>query len=245
MRIPFNRIIGLLFLIQALILVPEKKAISQNFPPMDITIHDSAATNGYYFFAPYASSPPYTYDQPQLILDRFGNIVWYRIFPGLTRNTTTYDFKIQPDGRMTYFGVTKNKFYVMDSTFTVTDSLGAANGYDIDVHDLQFIPGGHYLLLAQETRNMNLTGYHIFGFNHTSPGAANAQVIGVVIQEFDENKNLVWEWKGHDHFNFDDVDSSFFYSVRQKLTGLTPMPWILTMMATFFFPAGILMRLQR
>jgi hypothetical protein len=100
----------------------------------------------------------------------------------------------------------------MDSTFTVKDSVDAANGFDLDVHDLQFLPDGHYLLLAQETRIMNLTGYHFLGFYHNTPGGANAQVIGVVIQEFDENKNLVWEWKGHDHFAFNDVDSMFLSS---------------------------------
>lgn len=100
----------------------------------------------------------------------------------------------------------------MDSTFTVKDTLDSADGFDLDVHDLQFLPNGNYLLLAQETRIMNLTAYHFFGFNHTSQGSANAEVTGVVIQEFDENKNLVWEWKGHDHFAFDDVDSLFLLS---------------------------------
>jgi hypothetical protein len=212
MKLISVRFIALLFLIPLFIIVPGKKAVSQNFPPMELTIFDSSATQGYYFIAPYASSPPYTYANPQLILDRFGNVVWYRIFPGSAQYTTTYDFTIQPDGRMTYYSIKRNKYFVMDSTFTSVDSLDSANGFELDVHDIQFLPNGHYLLLAQETRNMNLTGYHIFGINHTSPGGANAQVIGVVIQEFDENKNLVWEWKGHDHFAFNDVDSLFLFN---------------------------------
>jgi hypothetical protein len=212
MTFPSIRLIAFLVLIHTFILVPEKKVTSQNFPPMELTIRDSAATKGYYFLAPYASSLPYTYNHPQLIIDRFGKIVWFRIFSGNPPTTTTYDFKIQPDGRMTYYSLARKKFFVMDSTFTIKDSLVAANGFDLDVHDLQFLPNGHYLLLAQETRIMNLTGYHFFGFNHTASGGANAQVIGVVIQEFDENKSLVWEWKGHDHFAFNDVDSLFLSS---------------------------------
>lgn len=94
---------ALLFLIHAFIVIPEEKAVSQNFPPIQINIYDSSATEGYYFLAPYASSPPYTYSHPQLILDRFGNVVWYRILFGFPKTTTTYDFKIQPDGRMTYY----------------------------------------------------------------------------------------------------------------------------------------------
>jgi hypothetical protein len=204
-----TRFTALLFLLHAFILVPENKAVSQNFPPMELTILDSSATQGYYFFAPYASSPPYNYTHPQLILDRFGKVLWYRIFSGTPQFTTTYDFTMQPDGRMSYYLISKSKFCVMDSTFTNKDSLDAANGFTLDVHDLQFLANGHYLLLAEEIRNMNLTGYHFFGVNHTTPGGANAKVTGVVVQEFDENKNLVWEWKGHDHFAFNDVDSIF------------------------------------
>ena len=212
MNLPYIRFSAFLFLIHAFSFIPEQKAVSQNFPPMEITIYDSTATEGYYFLAPYASSPPYNYTHPQLILDRHGKVIWYRIFSGLLQNTTTYDFKIQPDGRMTYYSLARKKYFVLDSTFTIKDSLDAANGFVLDVHDLQFLPNGHYLLLAQETRIMNLTGYHFFGLLHNAPGGANAQVIGVVIQEFDENKNIVWEWKGHDHFTFNDVDSLFLFS---------------------------------
>jgi hypothetical protein len=212
MNLPYIRFTALLFLIHAFILVPEKKAVSQNFPPMEITIYDATATEGYYFLAPYATSPPYNYAHPQLIVDKLGKVVWYRVFSGSPQYTTTYDFKIQPDGRMTFYSIARLKYFVMDSTFTTKDSLDAANGFVLDVHDLQFLPNGHYLLLAQETRIMNLTGYHFFGFYHNSPGGANAQVIGVVIQEFDENKTLVWEWKGHDHFAFNDVDSLFLFN---------------------------------
>lgn len=205
-------LVALLFLLHSFLVVPVHQAVSQNFPPLEMTIHDSSATRGYYFFAPYASSPPYNYLHPQLILDRLGKIVWYRVFPGSAQGTTTYDFTIQPDGRMSYYSIARNKFFVMDSSFTVKDTIDAVNGFDLDVHDLQFLPNGHYLLLAQETRIMNLTGYHFFGFSHNLPGSANAEVIGVVIQEFDENKNLVWEWKGHDHFAFGDVDPLFLFN---------------------------------
>jgi hypothetical protein len=186
---------------------------AQNFPPVNITIYDSVATQGYYFMAPYRSVPPYTYTHPLLILDRLGRIVFYRVFPGAGINiTTSEDFKIQTDGRMTYFSRVLNYFCIMDSTFLVIDSANITNGFAIDMHDLQFLPNGHYLMLAKESRYMNLTGYHWFGFNHTAPGSPDAEVIGVVIQEYDANKNLVWEWKGHDHFDFSDVDSVWLFS---------------------------------
>ncbi|MEI7661121.1 MAG: aryl-sulfate sulfotransferase [Bacteroidota bacterium] len=177
----------------------------QNFPPMTIVIHDSAATQGYYFMSPYTNSPPFSYDRPHLILDRYGRVIYYRIFQGGSNINPTIDFKLQPDGRMSFFSTDSSKCYLMDSTFTVVDSLGCANGFEMDQHDFQVLPNHHYLLFGRETRIMNLTSYHWFGPNHTTPGGANAQVIGVVIQEFDENKVLVWEWRAHDHFQFGDV----------------------------------------
>ena len=53
---------------------------SQNNPPLTVQIYDSAATKGYIFTAPYLLTPPYVYHHPQMILDRFGNVVWYRVF---------------------------------------------------------------------------------------------------------------------------------------------------------------------
>lgn len=181
---------------------------AQEMPPLNVIIHDSASTQGYYFMAPYRTMPPYTYSHPQLILDRYGRIMYYCVFPYLNiSSTTTEDFKIQPDGSMSYFSSALNYFCLMDSTFTVVDSMGVTNGFLIDMHDYQILPDNHALMLAQEIRLMNLTSYHYFGINHSNPGGANAEVTGVVIQEFDGDKNLVWEWKSHDHFDFSDVDS--------------------------------------
>jgi hypothetical protein len=182
---------------------------TQNFPPLSIEIADSAATEGYYFLTPYTNTPPYVYDHVQLILDNYGRVIFYRVYPKGINPNSTIDFKLQPNGYMSYFNINRGKHFIMDSTFTVVDSIECVNGVDTDQHDLQFLADNHYLLFGTETRIMNLTSYHWFGVNHTLPGGANAQVFGVVIQEFDENKQLIWEWKGHDHYQFGDVDQKW------------------------------------
>jgi hypothetical protein len=188
------------------------RSLGQELPPLEITIYDSAATEGYYFMCPYRTMPPYQYYHPQLILDSLGRTVFYRVFSGLPiGNSNTLDFKIQPNGQITYYSYALDRFLSMDSTFTEVDTFNVANNFQMDVHDIQFLPDGHYLLLAKESRYMNLSAYHWFGANHNQPGGTNAEVIGAVIQEFDENENLVWEWKAHDHFDFDDVDSIWLF----------------------------------
>lgn len=179
---------------------------AQNFPPLSFEIFDSTATKGFYFISPYTNYASSLYEKPHLILDQYGSIVYYQLFPAGLNPVPTIDFKLQPDGRMSYFDITKKRFYLMDSTFMVVDSIQMAHDYETDQHDLQILPDNHFLLFGIENRVMNLTGYHYFGFNHNQPGSANAIVAGVVIQEFDETKALIWEWKSHDHYQFDDVD---------------------------------------
>jgi hypothetical protein len=139
-------------------------------------------------------------------LDKIGRVIYYRIFSKGINPNPTIDFKLQPNGQMSYFNTNREKHIIMDSTFVMVDSIECANGFVTDQHDLLILSDNHYLLFGTEIRIMNLTSYHYFGINHTAPGGANAQVFGVVIQEFDENKDLIWEWNGHDHYQFGDVD---------------------------------------
>jgi hypothetical protein len=153
-----------------------------------------------------------SYDHAQLILDKFGRIIFYRIIAKDMNLTPTIDFKLQPNGWISYYNTNRAKHYIMDSTFTVIDSIQCANGFQTDQHDLQILPGNHYLIFGDEIRIMNLTSYHYFGINHTAPGGANAQVTGVVIQEFNENKEMIWQWKSLDHYQFGDVDPVWLFN---------------------------------
>jgi hypothetical protein len=179
---------------------------AQNFPPISVVISDSAASQGYYFLIPYTNTPPYIYDHPLMILDRYGRMIFYREFSNSFNPNPAIDFKIQKNGLMSYYNINKDQFMLMDSTFTDVDSIRCVNGYSTDQHDMQVLADNHYIIFGKETRNMNLSSYHWFGLTHTQPGGTNAEVFAVVVQEFDENKNLVWEWKGHDHYQFGDVD---------------------------------------
>ena len=123
------------------------------------------------------------------------------------RKTVFYgsNFRVWPDGRMSYAAGGKHLF--MDSTFTVIDTVTTVNGILPDLHDIQVLDNGHYLLLGVENLTMDLSGYPVFQHNNT-PGSATAIVESVVIQELDSAKNLLWEWHGADHFDFLDTDTS-------------------------------------
>lgn len=171
---------------------------AQNFPDYNMVVYDSSVT-GYYFMSldKLGTDPP-GYPPMQIIMNEKGEIVYYRPYNINSSN----DFKLQPNGMMSYYR--GNKFYLLDSTFVRVDSIVCV-GYYTDGHDLQILDNGHYLLLGSKTVNMDLSSYNYFN-NNGSPGSANAGVIGNIIQELDVNKNVVFEWHSHDHFEFDDVD---------------------------------------
>jgi hypothetical protein len=168
---------------------------AQIFPAYTLNVCDTNST-GYYFLAPLKIGQGV--NPTQLILDARGNVIYSHEF-----TTSAGDFKLQPDGLMSY-GY-QNAFYFMDSTFTVVDSVTCVNGILHDGHDMRVLPNGNFLLMGYENVQMNLSGYNLFGPNNNIPGSTNATVKCGVIQEQDANGNVVFEWHSKDYYAFDDV----------------------------------------
>jgi hypothetical protein len=175
-----------------IVLIFTGKSFAQ-LPPYTATVYDTTVT-GYYFFTPFINLA----NSLNYIVDAKGHLVYYKFFSSLA-----VDFKVHPNGMMSYYY--GNRYYIMDSTFNITDTLAAANGYLTNNHELLILPDGHFLLLATETATMDLTSYHYFS-GSSAPGSPSATVRFQVIQELDENKNLVFEWHLKDHVSFDSVD---------------------------------------
>jgi hypothetical protein len=173
---------------------------AQILPAYTATVYDTTFT-GYYFVCPITGPN----QSVHMILDTKGDVVYYRRF----LNTQSYDFKLHPNGMISYYALTK--FYLLDSTFTVRDSIVPANGYQINIHDLDVMNNGHFLFLANESVTMDLSSYNYF-LHNGSPGSSNATVRSQIIQEFDENHNLVHEWHLKDIFSFDSVDPYWLFS---------------------------------
>src|SRR5437016_3351061 len=100
----------------------------------------NSSSKGYYFLSSLKSGAS-AGAQNSLILDSKGDVVFYRQF---NSKPFSYDFKLQPNGLISYFY--NNKYFLLDSTFNIVDSVGCADGYTTDEHELQILPNGHYLL---------------------------------------------------------------------------------------------------
>jgi len=178
---------------------------SINQIPLDFPVLSVKSANpdsGYYFMSNGSLDYYDTIPRFLLILDNYGKPFYYK---RLENNAV--DFKVQPNGLITYWDMISSKFYAMDSTFTVIDSFYCKNGYNTDPHELLMLPNGHFLLIGDDTAIVNMEQY-------TTDGNPSALVIGNVIQEQDESRNVVFEWKTLDHFKItdatEDIDLTFY-----------------------------------
>lgn len=143
--------------------------------------------------------PPFYLPPTNMLLNRAGELVWYQ-----QESILAMDLKVHPNGLITYSD--NVKWHILDSNFVEVDSV-ACVGYRNDPHDIQMTADGHYFLICIEDTILSLsTLLTVDG----SPGAFNARVDGVVIQELDGAKNVVQEWHGLQHYSILDVDTTYF-----------------------------------
>jgi hypothetical protein len=130
-----------------------------------------------------------------MILGDDGAPVLYRRLPA-----SGFDFKVQSVGRVTYCSDEPRRFYAWNGRGAVVDSFEAGNGYFTDIHELQLLPNGHALLMAYDP--------HVIDMSLVTPGGNPAAVVaGLIVQELDRAKDVVFEWRSWDHFQITDVTS--------------------------------------
>ncbi|MEO6696253.1 MAG: arylsulfotransferase family protein [Ignavibacteria bacterium] len=120
----------------------------------------------------------------------------------------TFDWKKQTNNLFTYFKEDNildpaRYYYVLNNNFSVTDSFKMVSPlptdtFYTDFHDFQMLQNGHTLIVGGDYRQVNMSVI-------VPGGHPNARVLGYVIQEMDENRNVVFEWNTFDHFQITDA----------------------------------------
>jgi len=108
------------------------------------------------------------------------------------------DYKKLPNGKLSYFLLQRQKFYMEDVNYNLLDSFYCGNGYVTDNHDFQLLSNGHALLMSYDPQTVDMSVI-------VPGGNPNATVIGLIIQEIDVNKNVVFQWRSWDHYNILDA----------------------------------------
>lgn len=169
------------------------RTLPADFPLITATVTTTDTQSGYFFLGTFGWGMP---QQPYLlILDGTGQPVFYRrMSPGVA----ALDFKRQPNGLLTYYDQADGYYSVLDSAYTRVDTYRAGNGYSTDQHELQLLPDGHALLMIYDPQTVDMS--------RIAPGGnPAATVVGLVIQELDAQKQVVFEWRSWDHFQITDA----------------------------------------
>ena len=147
---------------------------------------------GLLFMAPRSTAMSAGPEGHLIVIDNRGQPLFYRRTPN--RGT---DFQVQ-QGLLTYFDGLFEGYYVMDSSYAVVDSFRMGNGYTTDFHDFRLMPNGHALMMAYDRQPVRMDSVVV-------GGDSNAVVIGLVLQELDTDKNVVFQWRSFDHFQITDA----------------------------------------
>jgi hypothetical protein len=119
-------------------------------------------------------------------------------FHAIQMTTPCFDFNMQPNGHLTYFDPRYRKYVELDENYNLVDSFYCGNGYGTDLHELRVLPDRHALLMSYDSQHVDMS--------QVVPGGdPDAVVSGLIIQEIDESKNVVFQWRSWDHFQITDA----------------------------------------
>ena len=122
------------------------------------------------------------------------------------------DLKPQPSGTLTYYDSFVKGFIELDSFLNPVDTFTMKNGYKADAHEFLILKNNHVVLFASDPKIVDM-GKIVTGGNPV------ATVTGLVIQELDENKNLIFQWRSWDYFNIIDSYADLLSSVVDYVHG--------------------------
>jgi hypothetical protein len=124
-----------------------------------------------------------------LILDNNGEPVWYQHRNG---DWGENDFKVQENGNITLWK--DGQFIELDQSYQNVTTYHTVDGYWTDDHELHVLEIGGYLMLGVRGQYIDISKY-------IPGGPTNEYVYETVVQEFTTNGELIFQWRGWDHFD--------------------------------------------
>lgn len=173
--------------------------IPDDFPEITVGVVDNPAPGN--IFISNMPGPKGTSGTFVMAIDNDGAPVDYKRVP-----TMAWDFKVLPNGQLSYSEIINQIargsngviWRVVDSSLAVVDSFQCKNGYTAEQHDFQLLPNGHALLFAYDVQPIDMSQI-------VAGGRPDATVIGAVIQELDNYKNVVFQWRTWDYIPITDT----------------------------------------
>ena len=136
------------------------------------------------------------------VYDNSGSLAFSK--PGIG---ISVDFKKHKNGNYSFFSFVTEKFYILDPDFNYKDSVTCGNGYTTDLHELIILENENMLIMAYDTIEVDMSQI-------VTGGQTNALVAGLVIQELDKNKNVIYQWRSWEEMEITDGSHQNFTAAK-------------------------------
>lgn len=111
------------------------------------------------------------------------------------------DFLPLPDGNFSVFYSFHGwKHAILNPSMDIIDAYEGAHGYDVDEHEFILLENGHALMTLQKNMHVDMS--------QIVPGGQNSADVEInMFQEYDTDKNVIFEWRTWDHLRMEDAVS--------------------------------------
>lgn len=162
------------------------KVYSIKFTEFDVSVLDNPAP-GYILTGPFN-------DHYLTIYDNSGKVAYYRDLAGITEQVMA--LRLLENGYIAFFAETR--WIICDENLNIVKYVSCSPQYLTNFHTLFLSPQGNYLLVANDFRKIDMSRI-------VQGGKTDATLENHIIQEFDRNGNLVFEWNCLEHIAITDA----------------------------------------
>ena len=173
--------------------IPPEDNLPEDFIEINVDVLDPPTAVGYVFFSVFGAWGMYPDLTPyQIITDNYGTPVYFR-----KTAHSSQDFKLQPNGYITFYGGNSYKHHMMDSSYNIVKEFQVIN-HSTDFHDCQILENGNYLLLGHDDRIVDMDTV-------VQGGHPGVTVRGALIQIISPQEEILFEWSSWDHYRITDA----------------------------------------
>jgi hypothetical protein len=174
-------------------------SLPADFPPLRVDTVNNPAPGEMFIGGFTGAGGSTTYANYVIVADNKGKPLAYKRI-GLLVNPFDYMFKVDPTGLYSYIDrtPTETNIRIVDSTFKQVDTYPKGNPAAASHADFLLLTNGHALVLYFDAKTIDMSKIVLGGY----PAAT---VMGNLIQEFDINKNVVFQWSSFDYLPITDT----------------------------------------
>jgi hypothetical protein len=185
------------------------RPVPTDHPPYEFVQNASISTSiSHYLVSPFSIGSNSANLRNLTLINKDGFIDWYApssLFRFL-------DFKYHQQHQVFSYAqsgpqLSDAKFFVLDTLFNKIDSILPINGSTTDIHDFQILANGNYVIAGAKDSIMDLSAFVFDG----TQGSDSTNVKGFIVQEFDANHSLIFEWNSNDHIHPIEFIDSYGY----------------------------------